>query len=472
MAVKNSRARAEVERRERPVLISLFAGAGGLDLGLEDAGFRTVVANELEAHACETLRANKRRLELTSEEFEGWFEEQIAQKCYRNIPEDQVRRLKKRLSSAPRHPYLKDALILEGDIRAVSSDEFLRAAGNKRGQVDLVAGGAPCQPFSRAGKRETVETETGRLFKEFVRVVEDVRPRWFLFENVKGLILSKTDVLYIRCSTCRKESIAPFHIRQDVQTDKVTSRPCPKCLSADTRLLWRTHSGGSLEIILNEFEAIGYKCHWNVLNAADFGAPQLRERLFIVGSRDGEEFRWPQGTFGEDSDSDEGQSTFLDRLMTPKKSWVTMYEALWCRGHFRYGKLDRTKAVLWVKNVVRPHDEPVTWTLDRPSPTIGAHQGAKLALAPFGVPEEQLRRQQWHVLGRRQGDLPPVDVEHEYLTDEELMQLQTFPDHWYFFGTRMERAFQIGNAVPPVLASAVGGKILEQIVGDTVTQVN
>src|SRR5437763_2883658 len=100
--------------------------------------------------------------------------------------------------------------------------------------------------------------------------------------------------------------------------------------------------------------------------------------------------------------------------------------------------LDKAKAVLWVKNVVRPHDEPVTWSLDRPSPTIGAHQSAKLAIAPDGVPEEQLLRQQWHILGKRQRDLPPVPVTHEYLSDVELLKLQSFPEYWYLFGTRMQ----------------------------------
>ena len=72
------------------------------------------------------------------------------------------------------------------------------------------------------------------------------------------------------------------------------------------------------------------------------------------------------------------------------------------------------------------------------------------------MPEDQLKRQQWHVLGRRQSDLPAVLVEHEYLSDEELLKLQTFPLGWYLYGTRMQRAFQIGNAVPPVLARAMG----------------
>jgi DNA (cytosine-5)-methyltransferase 1 len=137
-----------------------------------------------------------------------------------------------------------------------------------------------------------------------------------------------------------------------------------------------------------------------------------------------------------------------------------MYEALWSVGHSVHGELDKNVARLWVKNVVRPHDEPVTWTIDRPSPTIGAHQGAKLALAPVGVPEEQIFRQQWHTKGRRQGDTKPVPVVHEYLSDEELLRLQTFPTWWYLHGTRMQRAFQIGNAVPPVLAKAVGEAVI------------
>jgi DNA (cytosine-5)-methyltransferase 1 len=84
-------------------------------------------------------------------------------------------------------------------------------------------------------------------------------------------------------------------------------------------------------------------------------------------------------------------------------------------------------------------------------------------MAPNGVPEEQLVRQQWHVLGKRQGDTPQVEVEHTMLTDVELQLLQTFPKYWFVVGTRMERAFQIGNAVPVALAGAVGMQILKSI---------
>jgi len=450
--------RTKTDEISGPKLISLFTGAGGLDLGLEDAGFETVAANEIEPPACETLRANKVRQQLRENEFEAWFDEQIQQRCYANTDHAEIERQRIRLRSKPfKTSYLSHAEILEGDIRAISTDLFLSAAKSEVGALDLIAGGPPCQPFSRAGKRETIECETGKLFLEFVRLVNEARPRWFLFENVKGLVISKTEVLDVKCSVCRKTHPASFAQRQKIVAAPDIGAVCPVCLSVAAEFVWRKDRGGSLEIILNEFEAIGYKCEWKVLNAADFGAPQMRERLFIVGSRDNESFEWPNPTHSNVvNEEDRAQSLLFanDTLLLPP--WRTMYEALWETGHFRYGILDRSKAVLWVKNVVRPHDEPVTWTLNRPSPTIGAHQSAKLALAPFGVPEDQLKRQQWHVLGRRQRDLPAVFVEHEYLSDEELLKLQTFPLGWYLYGTRMQRAFQIGNAVPPVLARAMG----------------
>lgn len=443
-----------------PTLVSLFTGAGGLDLGLEIAGFQTLAANEIQHHACETLKANQMIPKLNQSEFDSWFNNQLTQRCYKSISSEETEALRIRISAGRKNNlHLQQATILEGDIREVASSELLSHIKLKIGELDLVAGGPPCQPFSRAGNQETVDCETGRLFKEFVRIVDDLKPRWFLFENVKGLIISKTDVLDIRCKSCFTSFIAPFSLRQN--PEKLDGKAkCPKCGKSDTEFAFRTVSGGSLEIILNEFSSIGYHCHWTVLNAADFGAPQIRERLFIVGSRDNERYSWPIPTYGKEVTPETPQLSLFSDMAENRKPWHTMHDFLWKKGHWKYGTLDKKKAVLWVKNVVRPHDEPVTWDICRPSPTIGAHQSAKLAVAPEGVPQAQLERQQWHVLGKRQSDTPPVDVEHEYLTDLELLTLQTFPSYWYLFGTRMERAFQIGNAVPLVLAEAVGCSIL------------
>lgn len=439
-------------------LISLFAGAGGLDIGLEIAGFKAVVVNELQPHACATLRENRRLSKIKSDEFLVWFEQQMLQKCWRNAPEQTTRSLKTRLQAdLPRSKFLQSAEIVECDIRSLSSEDILIAGKMKPGEVCLVAGGPPCQPFSRAGKRESVEVADGRLFLEFVRVVNDLRPRWFLFENVKGLILTATDVVTADCIKCENRRTVSFEERRMYLAGEEQSAVCRACGCSDVTLHAERKRGGSLDIILNEFEAIGYTCQHAVLNAADYGAPQIRERLIIIGSRDEELFIWPRRTHGN-------KATSKALPLFPEKSlaqWISIREALWQEGHPQYGTLDEAKSVLWVKNVVRPHDEPVTWSLDRPSPTIGAHQSAKLAIAPFGVPSEQLARQQWHTLGRRQSDLPAVPVEHAYLSDLELLRLQTFPENWYLHGTRMERAFQIGNAVPVTLARVLGEAIME-----------
>jgi DNA (cytosine-5)-methyltransferase 1 len=443
-------------KRHHPSLISLFTGAGGLDLGLEQAGFQTLVANEIGPHACETLRQNQVLNSLQPTEFDAWFALQMGQRCYNGTNEVLSEELRSRIRSClTERNYLRGAKIVERDIRALSAKEILELAGSRKGNVDLIAGGPPCQPFSRAGKREAVKTDTGKLFKDFVRLVDEVRPRWFLFENVKGLTLTKAPLARIHCRVCRETSLVKFDDWELLQSETEKSVPCYRCGAQNTSVSWENKSGGSLDIILQEFANLGYKCNHTILNAADFGAPQLRERLFIVGSRDGESFEWPSPTHGKSHGL--SQATLFD--LNDLQPWRGVRETLWPNGHWRYGILKKD-AVLWVKNVVRPHDEPVTWNLDRASPTIGAHQGAKLTIAPSGVPEAQLFRQQWHSLGRRQGDTPPVFVEHEYLTDLELLKLQTFPENWYLFGTRMERAFQIGNAVPPILARVVGAAIM------------
>jgi DNA (cytosine-5)-methyltransferase 1 len=260
----------------------------------------------------------------------------------------------------------------------------------------------------------------------------------------------------LECEACESRSLVPFSKRSEYK-EGIAPERCNNCSSFDTKYLVRPERGGSLKIILAEFERIGYTCNHRSLNAADFGVPQLRERLIIVGTLEGKDFSWPKPKFRKTAVVKEQASLF--DLDLPERR--TMRDTLMQNLNAEFGHRAEKDLVLWVKNVVRPHDEPVTWSLDRPSPTIGAHQSAKLAFAPGGVPEKQLYRQQWATKGRRQGDTPPVDVEHRYLTDEELLKLQSFPEWWFLFGTRMERAFQIGNAVPPLLGAEIGRSILE-----------
>ena len=161
--------------------IELFAGSGGLALGLEQAGIEGLAFVEFNHKACDTLRRNR----------PGWN-------------------------------------VIEGDVHEVDFTSY-------RGKVDLVSGGAPCQAFSYAGKRRGFGDTRGTLFAEFARCVEEVSPKMFLFENVRGL------------------------------------------LSHD--------KGRTFDTILHAFEGLGYAVQHRVLNACYFGVGQKRERLIVIGIR-------------------------------------------------------------------------------------------------------------------------------------------------------------------------------------------
>ena len=146
----------------RFTLISLFAGAGGLDLGLEFAGFKTLVANELAPEACETLRRNQLLSSLSGKELEKFIEDASKQRCFMQLNQTELKIFFSRLQDN-RFPCLQEAKILEGDIRNISSDVFKVAAKNE--EIFAIAGGPPCQPFSKAGKRRTFDcSKNGDLF--------------------------------------------------------------------------------------------------------------------------------------------------------------------------------------------------------------------------------------------------------------------------------------------------------------------
>jgi DNA (cytosine-5)-methyltransferase 1 len=457
----NRPGRYEGNRTARPTLVSLFAGAGGLDIGLEHAGFQSLLATDINHDACESLRANRRLFDLDDAQFDSWAERTVfSQRCHASLPGPEQREFVARIrKSIGGRQTRGPEQVFEGDIRQVPAERILTEIGLRKGELDLLAGGPPCQPFSRAGKREMMETSDGLLFLDFVRLIEDLRPRFFLFENVKGMVIQKSPVKAVKCNDCGYAHLPAFKSIYQLNDGNVFAAGCDNCRSGNAVVRVSEVRGGALQIVENEFRRTGYKIHAEILNAADYGAPQSRERIIIVGSRDGEDFHFPAPTHASMRGQSAQQSMFAD----DRQPWVTMADSIFSKPHPRFGMLSLDTARLWVKNVVRPHDEPVTWSLDRIAPTVGAHQSAKLAIAPNGVPEAQLQRQQWHVRGRRQGDTPPVAVEHEYLSDEELLVLQTFPPDWYLHGTRMERAFQIGNAVPPVLAKAVGMALLQQM---------
>ncbi len=228
----------------KPTLISLFSGAMGLDLGFEDDFDIRVVLDNNQA-AIETIRNNR-----------------------------------------PKIP------IIEEDIIKVKTSEILEKARLKVGEPTVITGGAPCQPFSTAGKRLSIEEAAGRLVYEFLRVVRDAQPEYFVFENVAGLVTA---------------AIKHISFYERIKTKK-------------SELPKEHQLGSAFEVILAEFRKSKYFIDWSVVNAADYGAAQKRRRLIIIGSRDDPKISLPDATHGRPDSA--------EVLTGKRKPWVTLKEAL------------------------------------------------------------------------------------------------------------------------------------------------
>ena len=349
-----------------PTLVSLFSGAGGLDYGLEKAGFSPRLFLEVCGKCCQTLARN-----------------------FRGVP------------------------IINNDIREVSSDDVLRTSGLRRGEVTLVSGGPPCQPFSTLAGAETrakaLSDPRGNLFYQFARIVEDVRPRAFLLENVPGL------------------------------------------LSAE--------NGKVHETIVKVFSGIGYTLNSEVLNAADYGVPQVRKRMIIVGLKEGGKFKFPNPTHAEAP---------KPRLDGPLKKWVTVGEAFQTitnEDRVRFGDLGlrHSKAMIEKMKMIPPGGNFRTHLPREMWPRCwanGSHQG----MDTFG----RLVASKPSVTIRTSGYNPTKGryihpTEDRGLSTLEMSILQSFPKDYKFGGPLVEVGKQIGNAVPPVLAEQIGKALLEQL---------
>lgn len=211
--------------RETMTCISLFTGAGGAALGVRQAGFEIRVMVEWEKAACETLRYN------WVDRPDDWRAQLAAEeKAYRRL-----RNPARRLRETPHFWWQeRPPAILNVDITKTSTKAILRAAGLKVGEASLLEGGFPCQGFSMAGAR-VIDDPRNALYKECVRVLREALPRAYMLENVPGLV-----------------SMA---------------------------------KGAVIRQICEDLAAAGYSVQWDILDAADFGVPQRRKRVFITGAR-------------------------------------------------------------------------------------------------------------------------------------------------------------------------------------------
>ena len=347
----------------KPRIISLFSGAGGLDLGFEAAGFETAVAVELDHDCCQTLRANR-----------------------------------------------PDWHVIERNIFEVPSSELIERAELGDGEVDVLIGGPPCQPFSKSGywargDSARLDDPRANTLSAYLRVLRDMTPRAFLLENVEGLAFrGKDEGLQLLLSTIRK---------------------------------------------INREKGTRYEPRMQVLNAAEYGVPQIRERVFLVAGREGQDFRFPVPTH-----------TGAASLVT--ESFRTAWDAI---GDLDTDRSDEDLAVRgkWAQLLPSiPEGNNYLWHTDR----MG------------GVPLFGWRRRYWSFLLKLAKDKPSWTVQAQpgpaigpfhwrsrRLSMRELCRLQTFPDDFALLGRRMSVQKQAGNAVPSLLAEVIAREIRAQLLG-------
>ena len=338
-------------------------------MGLEKAGFKTRVAIETNKNAVATIEANRKTLP-----------------------------------------------VIDFSIKDATTDHILKKAKLSVGEATIVAGGPCCQSFSTAGKRGSLGDPRGSLFMDFCRVVRDTRPRFFIMENVKGLL-----------------SAAIKHRPLDERG------PGFPALSPEEEL------GSAFKVILRELSTLGYYIVYSLVNTADYGTPQIRHRVLIIGSRDGETISIPKTTHSKDGENGNPKWNTLGGAIRGIKSqeWVKFSEkALDFLGIIAPGECwTSLPKRLQKKALGAAYDSwggrkgfyrRLSW--DSPSPS--------LTTAPDGKAT---------MLCHPTNDRP--------LSVEEYAKIQEFPSGYIFKGSIREKYTMIGNAVPLSLGHAVGAML-------------
>ena len=363
-----------------PTVISLFSGAMGLDLGFEMEGFDIRVTLDNNPDVIETIKRNRP-----------------------NVP------------------------IVGRSIFEVKTEEILEKARLNVGEATVVTGGPPCQSFSTAGKRLSVKEKRGQCVFEFLRVIKEARPKFFVFENVTGLLSSaiKHVSFYERIKKKEEE------------------------LSPEERL------GSAFEAILEDFKSTNYGINWGVVNSADYGAPQKRKRLILLGSREGKQIPLPPTTHASPRS--------LDVLYDHKKPWMTLREAL---KDLNDPKPEYVKFPRWGKYM--KHIPQGGYWRDLPEELKKEAMGG--AYYSQGGRTGFYRRLKWDEPSPTlvtspvfKGTVLAHPEENRPLSVKEYARIQGFPDEWVFIDSLEAKYRIIGEAVPIPLGRALGRQILTEL---------
>jgi len=379
--------------------VELFAGAGGLALGASNLRFEHEAVVELNAHACNTIRANQHR------------------------------------GFGP----VRDWPLLEIDVHKVDFTKW-------NGVVEIVTGGPPCQPFSIGGKHRG-STDRRNLFPEAVRAVREIRPKAFVFENVKGLT---------------RASFAKYfnYILLQLTFPSVLMRENEDWTGHLSRLE-RIHTSGKVT-------ELHYKVAFRLLNAADYGVPQRRERVFIVGIRSDLEQAW---SFSAPTHSRE--ALIISQSMTGEYWERHRVPRQWrLQPGRRFEADDETVTPLllggdrkpWrtvrdaISDLGLPSRDPDRAEFENHVFQAGARAYPGHTGSPLDAPAKTLKAGDHGVPGGENMLLYP-DGQVRYFTVRESCRLQTFPDGYVFEGSWTENMRQLGNAVPVMLGETVLGSV-------------
>lgn len=380
--------------------LELFAGAGGLAIGLHGAGFRPVSVIEWDSYCCDTLRQNKAR----------------------GIPA------------------VEDWNVTQGDVREINFAQY-------EGKIALVSGGPPCQPFSMGGKHRAYD-DVRDMFPQAIRAVRQARPLAFIFENVKGLTRAtfRNYFEYIRLQLEYPEILR----KHDEQWTDHLSR------------LQEHYTSGSRS-------GLNYRVVTHTVNAADFGVPQKRERVFFVGFREdlGVKWHFPTATHSEDALSwAQLRGDYWDRHKVAKKNRP---EIKFPERIVRLGEAPALQAWRTIRDALADIPDPELTPLLSERAKLLNHRfqpGARSYPGHTGSrldePAKTLKAGVHGVPGGENMLLRP-DGSIRYFTVRESARLQTFPDDFLFHGSWTETMRQLGNAVPVQLARLVGEDVAHHL---------
>lgn len=340
-------------------VVSIYSGAGGIDIGFHSAGFDILLSTDNWKVACDTLLANQLGGEVICD-----------------------------------------------DIRKVDFLGFKKKIGKN---IDVLVGGPPCPPFSksrfyRLEKKRGMEDENSFTVSEYFRAVEELNPKVFFFENVHGFV-------------------------------------------------YKPHVD-ALEYLKAESKRLGYKIQFNVVNCADYGVPQTRERFICIGVKDElPDFVYPKPTHVDPSSK--------EYLTSGKKPWITCGDVISDLDipHAEDELMQAGSKHKDLLKLVPPGDNYLFFTKERghPKPKFkwrSRYWSFLLKLSP--------QRPSWTIQASHSNNMGPFHWTNRFLRIPEIKRIQTFPDEYFLTGSFKDQWRQVGNAVPPLIAEIFADEILNQ----------